>query len=1176
MKNLLTIILFVFIIQFSLAAGLQAQGKLYDGPDDPAGDIAAEREGYMTGNRVLLYFRNTTELSDWPRVEVSKWPNTYNGVKMIDGIGLLIGAMVFMEQDTIPVTDLNRIRLLAAQGQLDTLYYLQTSYREEMDVDPTGTVEWGLYPVFGYFNDLEEYPAMSNRPESWPTSGWPASNSSLKWPGEWDGRFGRGVIYADLETYFVANDAQDQEYLGPEDRVKYYPRPGVKIGDKRPNVSIQAGAPWGGVGLRVQQRGFQWNNPQAQDAIFWEYTIANISDYDLTQVGFGYWVDNAIGDAIAGAGDDDELGFFDTRIDLAYSWDIDGIGQGGFPTGTMGFAYLESPGLAYDNIDNDQDGLLDEKRDNVAISKVGPQDGIYNLADFLSFYHLNVDQLVDHWDADEDQDWEDGDDTNGDGVYQSTEFYGDDVGLDGVGPNELNYDGPDEGECNHKPDYQEGLGCEPNFAVTDVTESDMVGLTSFLLFRIPPHNPPYTRWFRNDKSMWEMVGRDTLIESVEWTSNLVELFASGPFPLYKGRTERISMSELHSYDALEGLSSSTHIAPALFEAKRIVQVIYEEDYRFAQPPKMPTLIATAGDGKVILTWDNVADTRTRDPFMGNENDFEGYKLYRATDKKMADAELITDGFGTPFLKKPIYQCDLKDGKYGFTNFGLINGVAYHLGYETGITHYFVDENVQNGRTYYYALAAYDYGAPDIGTGISPSENNVAIELDESENVKVLSDGTLAIGKNVQIVTPRQPAAGYVPPSVDMESESKTLGSGVMTPQILAANSLNVNHTYTVKFGVHEIASSSAYPHGSIYTNDAIYVYDKTAGNQLVYEENSDKYYNTNLVYKDTTDYTRWQSYWYLNPEIAIETDIFDGIRLNIQAAVEVAEYDYMNSGWLVGSSPILVTPTIEEYQLYAWDYDIVFTDNDSAYIARTTPSRVYDDQHTSINRTSFLTKAAFPFYVLNKSFTDANGDYEMMDLIVHDRNKNGVYDMIDDRVMAGAVDTLGNWVGTAFSIDFSLADAASLPKNGDVFRVRFIRPFWKTDSLTFTVKPEGELNVKALRATMNDIQVVPNPYVATNTMETSVANWYLNQHRQIMFINLPAKCTIKIFTVSGVLVDEINVNNTSDRGIAHWDLTSREGLEVAAGMYIYHVKAEDTDHVKVGDVEKIGKFAIIK
>ena len=53
---------------------------------------------------------------------------------------------------------------------------------------------------------------------------------------------------------------------------------------------------------------------------------------------------------------------------------------------------------------------------------------------------------------------------------------------------------------------------------------------------------------------------------------------------------------------------------------------------------MPTLTATAGDGKVILTWDDVADTKTREPFVGNINDFEGYKVYRSTDKYMSDPE----------------------------------------------------------------------------------------------------------------------------------------------------------------------------------------------------------------------------------------------------------------------------------------------------------------------------------------------------------------------------------------------------------------------------------------------------------------------------------------------------------------------------------------------------------
>ena len=93
------------------------------------------------------------------------------------------------------------------------------------------------------------------------------------------------------------------------------------------------------------------------------------------------------------------------------------------------------------------------------------------------------------------------------------------------------------------------------------------------------------------------------------------------------------------------------------------------------------------------------------------NDFEGYKLFRATDKYFSDAEVITDGYGSTFMK-PIFQCDIKDGKLGFTDFGLINGVAYNLGTDNGISHVFVDNTVMNGRTYYW-ISSYDYGAPNV-------------------------------------------------------------------------------------------------------------------------------------------------------------------------------------------------------------------------------------------------------------------------------------------------------------------------------------------------------------------------------------------------------------------------------------------------------------------------------
>ena len=1152
----------------SLALGtstLLAQGRPYVGPIDPAGDPEFEREGYMTGNRVLMYFQNTTELSAWQKPNVSRWPNNSTGSKMVDGIGLLLGAKVYIEDtdaaiDTVPLTDWAQV----VTKDHHTLYYLQTSYREEMDRNLLGDVEWGLYPVEGYSNLTSEYPAMSHLEESWPTAGWPSVGLNTKWPGEWNGRFGRGVIYADMEAYFVVNDAQDQEYLGLEDQVKYFPRPGKVI---QSTATQQPGAPWGGLGLRVAQWGFQWNNPQARDAIFWEYTIANTSDYDLLEVAFGYWVDNAIGHSAVGASDgDDEKGYFDDELDMSYSWDVSGRGVGNVKTGTMGFAYLESPGVPNDFLDNDDDGLLNEERDNVPTAIVGPLATIDNLEKFLDFYNLSESDLRDHWDADEDQDWEDGFDANGDGIYQLTEYFGDDVGLDGVGPGELNYYGPDLGECDHMPSFMEGEGCEPNFNFTDVSESDMVGLTAFQMFPVPSHSiSNTTTWFKNDQAMWNLIASDTLEEYTTNTSNLIEVFASGPFPLQQGLTERISMSELHSFDDLDGLNDVDHRAPALYELKKIVQVIYEKDYRFAQPPKMPTLTATPSDGRVILTWDDIADTRTRDPFVGNANDFEGYKIYRSTDKFLADPEIITDGFGQPTFKTSIFQCDLKDGKQGFTDFGLLNGTAYYLGSETGLSHRYIDNSVQNGRTYYYAVVAYDYGAPDIGPGISPSENNAVIELDEAEEVR-------SYGKNVAIITPRQTAAGFVQPDLTVEEPDNLFGTGSVTPQILSNTSLKENHTYIVTFEVDTIKQLSSYEHGIFYSTSGFSVLDETDSSRLVYSENVDHFSGKNIRSIEGDSLLVGQGYSdfvTINPD-GVTTDVFDGLQLEIDPGVLEPEYSYSRSGWLTGNGLINIIPSVLESRLLAWDYDIIFTNDDSAYVGIARGGTVRDVDGTS--GLDVLWQEPFSFYVLNTSFVDSNNSHEKFDMVAIDLNDDGEFNIFDDKILVGVQDR-DRWKATAFEINFKFVTANTFPEPDDVYQIKFDRPFWETDSLRFTVNSTEALDLVSLATKMDSIQVVPNPYIVTNMMETAVANPFLNQRRKLMFTHIPAECVINIFTVSGTLVDRIEVDNADpENGIVHWDMLTREGLEIAAGMYLYHIEATGPDAHET----RTGKFAVIK
>jgi len=118
------------------------------------------------------------------------------------------------------------------------------------------------------------------------------------------------------------------------------------------------------------------------------------------------------------------------------------------------------------------------------------------------------------------------------------------------------------------------------------------------------------------------------------------------------------------------------------------------------------------------------------------------------------------------------------------------------------------------------------------------------------------------------------------------------------------------------------------------------------------------------------------------------------------------------------------------------------------------------------------------------------------------------------------------------------------------------------------------INADSLKNDMNKIRVVPNPYVGTNAMEEAVINPFLNQPRKIMFTNIPSSSVITIFTSSGVKIKTITNDNISG-GMVHWDLLNEEGLEIAAGMYLYHVKSTFTE-VSLNQHEHVGKFAVIK
>jgi hypothetical protein len=77
---------------------------------------------------------------------------------------------------------------------------------------------------------------------------------------------------------------------------------------------------------------------------------------------------------------------------------------------------------------------------------------------------------------------------------------------------------------------------------------------------------------------------------------------------------------------------------------------------------------------------------------------------------------------------------------------------------------------------------------------------------------------------------------------------------------------------------------------------------------------------------------------------------------------------------------------------------------------------------------------------------------------------------------------------------------------------------------------------------------------------------------RVRFANLPAAFnTIKIYTLSGDLVQTIDHDGTGGYGEASWNLISRNGQEVVSGIYLYVVESNDG-----GFDDFVGKFVLVR
>lgn len=900
----------------------------------------------------------------------------------------------------------------------------------------------------------------------------------------------------------------------------------------------------------------------------------------------------------------------DTQFVQTHGATIKVIAGQGLVEGNVIDEYYNVNENVYDGIDNDLDGLIDENYTihyrQIRMEKVEQEGGgTKNVILFDEIRPVCYKDYVNGIGLDDpmiDEKRDDGIDNDGD---WNPDY--DDVGADGK---------------DNTNDYGEGDGLptagEPNFDATDVDESDQIGLSSFNYFT-PANAYPE----KNDESLWEWLrpGYFDVPTTIQEGKPIAGedgdfIYGSAYFPLRAGETQRFSLALVYGHDIDD-----------LYKNRQTVQKIYDSDYRFPSPPEKPVLTAVPGDGKVTLYWDREAE-KSIDP-VTKERDFEGYKIYKATDPDFNELFTITDANGVVTGYKPLAQFDLKNDISGMFEpsselFQEADGYTVNLGNNSGLQHSYVDEDVVNGKRYYYAVVAYDRG--DQASDIYPSEN--------TKFISIQPDGTIITDINTAVVRPQPEVAGYDPLNDNaLLFHNEGPASGDIAYNILDERKLT-GHTYRVSFTDTKTDSLDNNDNDTLDTEDpneftpyttsysvldisgheqtleidTSYVFlekkNILSSSMLIAEaDNPDYYLNLSDFVVDeergrikiapnssasSGTYILNYRYYpvYQSPNIygspfkaeTRDSDIFDGVELSFDNHWAIGK-DEENTIWnssdnnQMDFSMRTMTSSFGDKNMtgvsYPADYELRFSD--SSVVAYETPDNLISSIYSTLP--AFLRPKPLKtnFYLYNVT------DSLIVPFIFSGGIKNGagIYELSNGAMLStffylpgdtDSSDAVYSWV-----INFRSQGDGERPrfKNGDVLKIATYKPYRKGDIYEFTTELPVVDDTLATNS-LDNIRVVPNPYIVANNMEAPLPPAITSGRgeRRIEFRNLPQDAKVYIFTSAGALVRTLNHDGNIHNGTLAWDLKSSENLDVAFGVYFYVVESSAG--------KKSGKVGVIK
>jgi hypothetical protein len=769
------------------------------------------------------------------------------------------------------------------------------------------------------------------------------------------------------------------------------------------------------------------------------------------------------------------------------------------------------------------------------------------------------------------------------------------------------------------------IGCVFVETPTNPGEEEEVGLTAFSTWVRSDQGPEgiVDDEQQDEKKYGELVGDDgrgqgyaiaedpdpAVFEIFETPRDVRHLSGSGPYRQLSPSVEmKLVGGEEVAYwypDRYVSWTVAIVMGRSLSELKentRQAQTHFDNGYIGTAPPPPPVLTLTAGDGTAFLTWDDSPEDE--EDVITRIQDFEGYRVYRSTSglpgswEQLAEYDIAGDSTGKAVQVKYTRGNSVVDlgfdGFYPQARFTYVAG-EYLVEFSTDTS--FTVYNATQQTLYRYNQAARDSLLWNVFCVVDPDDPSISYPppVAGNEYVGPYVDGALIymngfyfhIGHG-EPSEQHPPGTLYHPQGGDLFTVRTFLSAPIGEQNDLfysytdrgLTNGLRYYYSVTsfdrglLQEGLESLESAqSGTKYSLIPRSDAADVFGTTTWSTLngrlthfsgtatgsLFVSIAQPAYLTGhdytIAFLRATEVRPKAGYWRLTDQntgivlldsmeigssadlVQPTPDVIDGLRFRVQGD-EKANIDTIEgqAGMWTRGNP-------------GYDFRVF------GGLEQVDPDDPYDFELTfPVEGTIDKRGNPVPWKMTNISM---NEEYETTWLDI-DRNEAW---SDGDRILVYNNKTPQKQI---IQLNTEIADSTRPPDANSVYSIVTNKPFTDADEYRFSS------NRQRSEYSLDDITVVPNPYYIR-------APWDSNRFNQwIYFQHLPSHCTIRIFTVAGLLIRTLRhdsplyeTGQSSGEGSATWDLLTEENMRAVSGLYIYQVESDDGKTA-------VGKFAIIR